>query len=69
MVKEKEEKQEKKQEARVNVVTLSDYIGRVGNDLSGSDKVKAALILLYTENKILGITERKGEAYYIVEKI
>lgn len=59
---------EKKQEPKVAVVTLGDYIGKVGNDVSGQDKVKAALVLLYTENKVIGREERKGETYYIVEK-
>ena len=62
------EKVEKKQEPKVLVVTLGDYIGKVSNDVSGQDKVKAALVLLYTENKVIGREERKGETYYIMEK-
>lgn len=62
------EKPEKKVESKFAVVTLGDYIGKVGNEVSGQDKVKAALVLLYTENKVIGREERKGETYYIVEK-
>ena len=61
-------KEEKKIESKVKVVTLGDYIGKVGNDVSGVDKVKAALVLLYSENKVIQRIERKGEEYYIVEK-
>lgn len=64
MAKEKETKVESK----YAVVTLGDYIGKVGNDVSGIDKVKAALVLLYSENKVIQRIERKGEEYYIVEK-
>ena len=64
MTKEKEVKAESK----YAVVTLGDYIGKVGNDVSGIDKVKAALVLLYSENKVIQRVERKGEEYYIVEK-
>lgn len=67
MVKEKEEVKVK-EEKKVQVVTLGDYIGKVGNEVSGQEKVKAALILLYTECKVIGREERKGETYYIVEK-
>jgi len=57
-----------KQEAKVRVVSLGDYITKIGTAISGPDKVKAALVLLYTENKVIGREERKGEIYYIVEK-
>jgi hypothetical protein len=59
---------EKKAESKVAVVSLSDYITKIGNELSGPDKVKAALCLLYTECKVIDRIERKGEEYYIVEK-
>lgn len=61
---------EKKAEAKIRVVTLGDYITKVGNDagLQGQDKRKAALVLLYTENKVIAREESKGETYYIVEK-
>ena len=64
------EKVEKKQEPKVQVVTLGDYITKVGNDagLQGQDKRKAALVLLYSENKVIAREESKGETYYIVEK-
>lgn len=65
MAKDKEEKEVK---AKIQAVTLGDYITKVGNEVSGQDKVKAALVLLYTENKVIGREERKGETYYIVEK-
>ena len=53
---------------KYDVVTLGDYIGRIGNNLAGQDKVKAALVLLYSENKVVAMIERKGDEYYIVEK-
>lgn len=65
MVKDKEEKV---QEAKIKVVTLGEYIGKVGNEVAGQDKVKAAIALLYTENKVIAREDRKGETYYIVEK-
>lgn len=54
--------------SKYEVVTLGDYIGKVGNDVAGQDKIKAALVLLYTENKVIGREDRKGEIYYIIEK-
>jgi len=63
-----EGKEAKVVKAKVDVVTLGDYIGRIGNDLAGQDKVKAALVLLYSENKVIARIERKGDEYYIVEK-
>lgn len=62
------EKEEKAQETKVKVVTLGEYIGKVGNEVAGQDKVKAAIALLYTENKVIAREDRKGETYYIVER-
>jgi hypothetical protein len=62
--------EKKKSEPKLAVVTLGDYITKVGNDgkLAGQDKRKAALVLLYSENKVIAREESKGETYYIVEK-
>jgi len=59
---------EKAVESKVKVVTLGEYIAKIGNDISGIDKVKAAITLLYSENKIIGEITRKGETYYVAEK-
>ena len=55
------------QKPKVKVLSLSDYIGKVGNNVMGSDKVKAAIVLLYSENKIIDKIDRKGELFFVAE--
>ena len=59
-----------KTEIKVKIVTLGEYIGKVGNTdgLQGIEKRRAALLLLYSENKIIDKIESKGEILFIVEK-
>lgn len=65
----KKETKEKKVEITVRIVTLGEYITKIGNELAGPNKTKAALALLYSENKVISVFDnRKGTNYFIVEK-
>jgi len=69
MPEEKKDAKVKKVEPKVRIVTLGDYITKIGNDLAGQDKTKAALVLLYSENTVINVLDnRKGITYFIVEK-
>lgn len=52
---------------KVKVITAGDYMPQA-RELFGQDKVwENAVALLYSENKVIAILDRKGEAKFIVE--
>lgn len=57
---------EEKKSGRYTAVVLSELIQKMDNSTSGSAKVKAALSSI--DKKIVCSIERKGEAYFILEK-
>ena len=55
-------------ESKGKVVTLGEYISKVGNEVAGIDKVKRAINLIIEERGIKHLFERKGEVFFITER-
>ena len=69
MVKEKEAKkvEPEKPNLRVKVVSIGDYLTKA-REVFGPDEIwNNAVALLYSENKVIAILDKKGEARFVVE--
>jgi len=53
----------------MKVVTLNEYIGKVGNHVAGEEKRKEALANLYKENKVIDkiFHQKSGDYMFVVE--
>ncbi len=53
----------------MKVVTLNEYIGKVGNQVAGEEKRKQALENVYKENKVIDkiFHPKSGDFMFIVE--
>lgn len=64
---EKKEVKEKKLELKVKVVAINDYLVKA-KALFGSEKRwENAVALIYTENEVIQVLERKGEQRFVVK--
>lgn len=61
----KERTEEPRVQVTKKVVKLSDYIPLVPQD--EPEKIRVALAMMYSENKVVGQYEHKGETYLIAE--